>query len=226
MWIVFSFHFCLSSVQFSRSVVSDSLRSHELQHARPPCPSPTPGVHSNSCPSSHPLLSPFPPAPNTSQHQSLFQWLNSAWGGQSTGVSASASFPPKKSQGWSPSEWTGWISLQSKRPSRVFSNTTVQTHQLCSSQPSSWCSSHTCLYMTTGKIIILIIWTFVSKVISLLSSMLSRFAVAFLPRSKHLSAIRVVSCAYLRLLILLLAILIPACDSSSLDFTWYTLNRS
>ena len=73
-----------SSVQFSPSVMSDSLRAHELQHARPPCPSPTPGVHSNSCPSSrwchpasHSLSSPSPPAPNPSQHQSLFQWVNS-----------------------------------------------------------------------------------------------------------------------------------------------------
>ena len=70
---------------------------------------------------SQPLLSPSPPAPNPSQHQSLFQWVNSAWGGQSTGVSALVSFLPKKSQGWSPSEWTGWISLQSKGLSRVFS---------------------------------------------------------------------------------------------------------
>ena len=67
---------------------------------------------------SHPLLSPSPPAPNPSQHQSLFQWVNSAWGGQSTGVSASASFPPKKSQGWSPLEWIGWVSLQSQGLSR------------------------------------------------------------------------------------------------------------
>ena len=75
---------------------------------------------------SHPLSSPSPPTPNPSQHQSLFQWVNSS---QSTGVSALASFLPKKSQGLSPSEWTGWISLQTKRLSRVFSNTTVQKHQ-------------------------------------------------------------------------------------------------
>ena len=145
------------------------------------------------------------------------------------GASASASVLPVNSQGLFPLESTGLISLLIMGPSRVFSNTTVQTHQLCSSQPSSWCSSHTCLYMTTGKIIILIIWTFVSKVISLLSSMLSRFAVAFLPRSKHLSAIRVVSCAYLRLLIFFPAILIPACASSSLGFhmmySAYKLNK-
>ena len=90
---------------------------------------------------SHPLLSPFPPAPNPSQHQSLFQWVNSAWGGQSTGVSALASFLPKNTQGWSLSEWTGWISLQSKRLSRVFSNTTVQKHQFFGTQLSSQSNS-------------------------------------------------------------------------------------
>ena len=126
-----------SSVQFSRSVVSDSLRPHELQHARPPYPSPTPGVHSDSRPSSpwcHPAISssviPFSSCPQSLPASESFpesQLL--AWGGQSTGVSALASFLPKKSQGWSPLEWTGWISLQSKGPSRVFSNTTVQTHQ-------------------------------------------------------------------------------------------------
>ena len=80
---------------------------------------------------SHPLSSPSPPAPNTSQHQSLFQWVNSlhTWGGQSTGVSASASVLPMNTQDWSPLGWTGWISLQSKGLSRVFSNTTVQKHQ-------------------------------------------------------------------------------------------------
>ena len=146
-------HLCkvsISSVQFSHSVVSDSLRPHELQHARPPCPSPTPGVHSDSRPSSqrcHPaissLSSPFPPAPNPSQHQSLFQWVNSSHEvGQSTGVSALASFLPKNTQGWSLSEWTGWTSLQSKGLSRVFSNTTVQKHQFFSAQPSSQSNFH------------------------------------------------------------------------------------
>ena len=90
---------------------------------------------------SHPLSSPSPLAPNPSQHQSLFQWVNSAWGGQSTGVSALAPFLPKKSQGWSPSEWTGWISLQSKALSRVFSNTTVQKRQqgTDNSRNLRWC---------------------------------------------------------------------------------------
>ena len=86
---------------------------------------------------SHPLSSPSPPAPNPSQHQSLF-----AWGGQSTGVSVLASVLPKNTQGWSPLEWTGWISLQSKGLSRVFSNTTVQKHQFFSAQPSSQSNSH------------------------------------------------------------------------------------
>ena len=135
------FQFALfSSVQFSRSVVSDSLQPHELQHARPPCPSPTPGVHSDSRPSSqwcHPAISssvvPFSTCPQSlpaSESFPLSQLF--AWGGQSTGVSALASFLPKKSQGWSPSERTHWISLQYKGLSRVFSNTTVQKHQFFS----------------------------------------------------------------------------------------------
>ena len=141
----------MSSVQFSFSVVSDSLRPHELQHARPPCPSPTPGVHPNPRSLSqwcHPAISSsvipfsscpqFLPASGSFPKSQLF-----AWGGQSTGVSASASFLPKKSQGWSPSEWTGWISLQSKGLSRVFSNTTVQKHQFFGSQPYLWSHIHT-----------------------------------------------------------------------------------
>ena len=92
---------------------------------------------------SHPLSSPSPPAPNPSQHQSLFQWVNSSHEvGQSTGVSALASFLPKNTQGWSPLEWTGSISLQSKGLSRVFSKTTVQSHQFFSAQLSSQSNSH------------------------------------------------------------------------------------
>ena len=91
---------------------------------------------------SHPLSSPSPPVPSPSQHQSLFQWELFAWGGQSTGVSALASVLPKKPQGWSPTEWTGWISLQSKGLSRVFSNTTVQKHQFFGAQLSSQSNSH------------------------------------------------------------------------------------
>ena len=123
-----------SSVQFSCSVVSDSLRPHESQHARPPCSSPTPGIHSDSRPSSpwcHPAISssvvPFSSCPQSLPASKSFPMSQLfSGGGESTGVSALASFLPKKSQGWSPSEWTGWISLQSKGLSRVFSNTTVQ----------------------------------------------------------------------------------------------------
>ena len=111
-----------SSVQFSPSVVFDSLRPHESQHARSPCPSPTPGVHSDSRPSSqwcHPAISssvvPFSSCPQSLPASESFPRSQLfAWGGQSTGVSALASFLPKKSQGWSPSEWTGWNSFQSK----------------------------------------------------------------------------------------------------------------
>ena len=126
--------------QFSRSTLSDSLWPHGLQHARFPCPSPTPGVYSNSRPSSrwcHPTISssivPFSsclhsfPASGSFQMSQFF-----AWGGQSIGVSARASILSMNTQGWSPSGWTGWISLQSKRLSRVFSSTTVQKHQFFS----------------------------------------------------------------------------------------------
>ena len=133
------------SVQFSRSVVSDSLRTHESQHARPPCPSPSPGVHSDSRPTSrwcHPAISssvvPFSSCPQSLPASETFPMSQLfAWGGQSTGVSALASFFPKKSQSWSPLEWTGWSSLQSKGLSRVFSNTTVQKHQFFGAQLSS-----------------------------------------------------------------------------------------
>ena len=147
----------ISSVQFNRSVMSDSLRPRESQHARPPCPSPSPGVHSDSCPSSpwcHPAISssvipfsssviPFSSCPQSLPASESFPMSQLfAWDVQSTGVSALASFFPKKSQGWSPSEWTGWISFQSKGLSRVFSNTTVQKHQFFGAQPSSQSKSH------------------------------------------------------------------------------------
>ena len=138
------------SVQFSCSVVSDSLWPHESQNARLPCPSPTPGVHSDSRPSSqwcHPAISssvvPFSSCPQSLTASGSFPMSQLfAWGRRRTGVSASASFLPKKSQGWSPSEWTGWISLQSKGLSRVFSNTTVQKHQVFGVQPTSQSNSH------------------------------------------------------------------------------------
>ena len=138
-----------SSVHFRLSVVSDSLRPHESQHARPPCPSPTPGVHSNSCPSSpwcHPAISssvvPFSSCPQSLPASESFTTSQLfAWGGQSIGVSASASVLPKNTQD-SPLEWTGWISLQFKGLSRVFSNTTVQKHQFFGAQLSSQSNSH------------------------------------------------------------------------------------
>ena len=136
--------YTFSSVQFSRSVMADSLRPHELQHARPPCLSPTPGVHSNSCPSSqwcHPAISssvvPFSSWPQSLPASELFSMSQLfPSGGQSIGVSALASVLPMNTQDWSPLEWTGWISLQSKELSRVFSNTTVQKHQFFHTQLS------------------------------------------------------------------------------------------
>ena len=141
---------CISSVQFSHSVVSDSLPPHELQHDRPPCPSPTPGVHSDSCPSSrwcHPaILSsiiPFSSCPQSLPASESFPMSQLfKWGGQSIGVSASASVLPMNTQDWSPLGWTGWISLQSKGLSRVFSNTTLQKHQFFGTQLSSQSNSH------------------------------------------------------------------------------------
>ena len=138
------------SVQFSHSLMSDSLQPHESQHARPPCTSPTPGVYPNSCPSSqwyHPAISPsvIPfsscpqslPASGSLTMNQLF-----TWGGQNIGVSASASVPPMNTQDWSPSGWTGWISLQSKGLSRIFSNNTIQKHQFFCAQLSSQSNSH------------------------------------------------------------------------------------
>ena len=139
-----------SSVQLSHSVVSNSLRPHESHHTRPPCPSPTPGVHSNSYPLSwwcHPAISlsvvPFSSCPQSLPASGSFPVSHLfTWGGQSIGVSASPSVLPMNTQDWSPLEWTGWISLQSKGLSRVFSNTTVQKHQFFGSQPSSQSNSH------------------------------------------------------------------------------------
>ena len=139
-----------SSVQFSCSVMSDSLWPHELQHARPPSPSPNPGVYPNPCPLSqwcHPTISssviPFSSCPQSFPASGSFQ-MNQLFisGGQSTRVSASTSVLPKDTQDWSPLGWTGWISLQSKGLSRVFSNTTVQNLQFFSAQLSSQSNSH------------------------------------------------------------------------------------
>ena len=125
-----------SSVQLGHSVVSNSLQPHEPQHARPPCPSPTPRLYSNSCPSSrwyHPAISssviPFSSCPQSLPTSGSFPMSQLfSWGGQSIGVSASASVLPMNTQDWPPLGWTGWIALQSKGLSRVFSNTTVQKH--------------------------------------------------------------------------------------------------
>ena len=181
------------TVQFSCSVVSDSLWPHESQHARPPCPSLSPRVHSDSHPLSqwyHPpshlilcrpllLLPPIPPSITVFSNESTLpmRWPK-YW------VSALASFLPKNTQDWSPPNWTGWISLQSMGFSRVFSNTTVQKHQFFGTQFSSQSNSHP--YMTTGKTIALTRRTFVGKVMSLLLNMLSRLVITFLPRSKCL----------------------------------------
>ena len=139
-----------SSFQFSRSVVSDSLPPHELQHARPPCPSPTPRVHPNPCPLSqwcHPTISssviPFSSCPQSFPASKSFpvsQLFPS--GSQSIGVSASTSVLPKNTQDWSSLGCTGWNTLQSKGLSRVFSNITVQKHQFFGTQLSSQSNSH------------------------------------------------------------------------------------
>ena len=133
-----------NSVQFSHSVVSDALRLHESQHARPPCPSPTPGVHPNSGALSqwcHQAISspvvPFSSFPQSLPASGSFQMSQLfAWGGQSIGISASTSVLPMNTQDWSLLGWTGWISLKSKGLLRVFSNTTVQKHQFFGAQLS------------------------------------------------------------------------------------------
>ena len=126
----------VSLVQFNHSIVSNSLQPHEPQHTRPPCPSPTPGVHPNPCPSSqwcHPTISssviPFSSCPQSFPASGSFPVSQLfASGGQSIGVSASTSVLPMNNQDLSPLGWTDWIPLQSKGHSRVFSNITVQKH--------------------------------------------------------------------------------------------------
>ena len=136
--------------QFSCSVVSDSLWPHGLQHTRPSCPSATPGVYSNSCPSSwwcHPTISSSVVPFSSCLHSFPASWSFPmsqffASGGQSVGVSASTSVPPMNIQHWFPLGWTSWISLQSRGLSRVFSNTTAQKHQFFGVQLSSQSNSH------------------------------------------------------------------------------------
>ena len=135
---------------FSLSVISYSLPPRELQHAKTPCPSPTPRVYSDSCLSSrwcHPAISssivPFSSCPQSLPASGSFPMSQLfAWGGQSIGVSALASVLPKNTQDWAPLGWTGWISLQSKGLSRVFSSTTIQKHQFFGTQLSSQSNSH------------------------------------------------------------------------------------
>ena len=142
--------FKLCSVQFSHPVVYDSQPPHESHHARPPYPSPTPGVHPDSCPSSrwcHPAIPssvlPFDSCPQSLPASGSFPMSQLfTWGGQRIGVSASASVLQKNTQDWSPLGWTGWISLQSKGLSRVFYNTTIQKHEFLSTQISSHSNSH------------------------------------------------------------------------------------
>ena len=182
-----------SSVQFSGSVVSNSLQPHRPQHARAPCPSLNPRVYPNSCPSSwwcHPTISssviPFSSCPQSFPISGSFQMRQLfTSGGQSIGVSAVASVLPMNTQDWSPLGWTGWISLQSKGLSRVqkqkhSSKTSIHLHSaffiLQLSHP----------YMTNGRMIALTWQNFVDKVMSLLFNMLSRLVKTFLPRSKRL----------------------------------------
>ena len=143
-------YYSFSSVQFSLSVKSNSLRPHESPHDRPPCPSQTPGVYSNSCPLSqwcHPNISssvvPFSSCPQSLPASGSFPTSQLfTWGGQSIGVSASASVLPMNTQDWPPLGWTGWNSLQFKGLSRVFSNTIVQKHQFFGAELSSQSNSH------------------------------------------------------------------------------------
>ena len=144
--------FCCSvtSVQFSRSVVSDSLWPRESQHVRPPCLSPTPGAYPKSCSLSqwcHPTISSsavsFSSCPQSFPASGSFQMSQLfASGGQHIGVSASTLVLPMNNQNWCPLGWTGWISLQSKGISRVFFNTTVQKHRFFDAQLSSQSKSH------------------------------------------------------------------------------------
>ena len=172
--------------------MSDSLQPHGLQQTRPPCPSLTPRVYSNSFPLTrwcHPTIScsviPF------SSHLQSFPASGSFWmsqffasGGQSIGVSASASVFPKNSQDWFPLRLTGLISLQSKGLSRVFSNTMVQKYKFFGTQLSSQSNSH--IHTWPLETIALTRRPFVGKVMSLLLNMLSRLVITFLPSSKHL----------------------------------------
>ena len=179
-------------VQFSRSVVSNSLQPHELQHARPPCPSPTPGVHPNPCPLSrwyHPTISssvsPSPPALNLSQHQGLFKWVSPLHQ-----VAKVLDFQLQhQSYQWTPRilsfrmDWLDLLAVQGTLKS-LLQHHSSKAAILRYSAFFTVQLSHP--YMTTGKTTALTRWTFVDKVMSLLFNTLSRFVITFLPRSKHL----------------------------------------
>ena len=180
-------------IQFSCSVMSHSLQPHGLQHSRLPCPSPTPGACSNSCPLCqwcHPTIS-SSVVPLSSHLQSfpasgsfqMSQFFSS--GGQSIGVSASASVLPMNIQDWYPLGWTGWISLLSKGLRSLLQHHSSKASVLWHSVFFIVQLSHP--YMTIGKTIALTRWTFVGKVMDLLFNMLSRLVIAFLPRSKCLN---------------------------------------
>ena len=172
--------------------MSNSLWPHEPQHAKPRCPSPTPGVHPNSCPSSwwrHPTISssviPFSSCPQSFQASGSFQMSQLfASGGQIIGVSASTSVLPMNTQDWSPLGWTGWISLQSKGLKSLLQHHSSKASILLRSAFYIVQLSHP--YMTAGNTIALMRQAFVGKVISLLFNMLSRLVIIFLPRSKRL----------------------------------------
>ena len=182
-----------SSVQFSGSVVSDSLRPHELQHTRPPCPSPSPGVHSNSRPSSwwwHPAIS-SSVVPSSSCSQSLpasesFPMSQLfAWGGQGIEVSAFSIIPSKEHPGLISfrKDWLDLLAVQGTLKSLLQHYSSKASILRCSAFFTVQLSYP---YMTTGKTIALTRWTFVGKVRSLLLNMLSRLVITFLPRSKRL----------------------------------------
>ena len=177
---------CFSSVQFSRLVMSDSLWPHELQHTRPPCPSPTPGVYTSSCPLSrwchpavsHPLSSPSPPAPNPSQHQALFQWVNS-----SHEVAKVLEFQLQhQSFQWTPRmisfrmDWLDLLAVQETLKSLIQHHSSKASVLRCSAFFTVQLSHP---YMTTGKAIALTRWTFIGKAMSLLLNMLSRLVITF-----------------------------------------------
>ena len=182
----------INSVQFSHSVMSDSLRPHEPQHARPPCVSQTPRVHRNPCPSSwwcHPAISSsvvlFFSCPQSLPVSGSFPMSQLfTRGGQSTIVSASASVLPMNTQDWSPLGWTAWKSLQSKGLSSLLQHHSSKASILLCSAFFTVQLSHP--YMTTNKTIALTRRAFVGKVMSLLFNMLSRLVITFLPKSKRL----------------------------------------